>query len=154
MIEIKLTFATIAEAAQALANMGGVTVAPQPAPLTSGSAPAPEATKPGKSAKTAAAASSPPTAAPAPAPAPAASETPAPASQPAELPYAPIGQRIAEMVNAGNPNSAANRTAIKAFFATLAERYGTLVKTGQDVKAEDRPALIACLDAAADSAMS
>ena len=139
-VELKLTFANADEALAFLSSKLVATVEANAKPASPDKAP-------GKSAKTAMPAASSPTAAPTPAPAapetPAA-ESPAPAS--AELPYAPIGQRISEMVAVSNVNSAANRTAIKAFFATLAEKYGTPVKTGQYVKAEDRPALIEVLD--------
>jgi hypothetical protein len=140
-VEIKLTFASMDEAIAYLTKSAAPATAP---------APAAEAPKTPKSAKTAPPAASSPSAAPAPAPAPAAPEIPP--SESTELPYAPIGQRIAEMVAVSNPNNAANRVAIKAFFATLAEKYGTPVKTGQDVKPEDRPALVKVLDDAAAAA--
>jgi hypothetical protein len=144
-VEIKLTFASMDEAIAYLTRDKG---APATAP-----APAAETPKAPKSAKTAPPAASSPSVAPAPAPTPAAPETPP--SESAELPYAPIGQRISEMVAVSNPNSAANRTGIKAFFAALAEKYGAPVKTGQDVKPADRPELVLVLDKlAADASES
>ena len=140
-VELKLTFANADEALAFLSSKLVATVEANAKPA------GPQDKAPGKSAKTAAPAASSPTAAPT--PAPAAPETPpaaSPSSAPDDLPYAPIGQRISEMVAVSNANSAANRTAIKAFFATLAEKYGTPVKTGQDVKVEDRPALVDVLD--------
>jgi hypothetical protein len=137
-VEIKLTFANMDEAIAYLTRDKTAAAA------AAATAPAPAETKAPKPAKADKPAASPPSAAPVPAPAPAAPETPP--TESAELPYAPIGQRIAEMVAVSNPNSAANRTGIKAFFATLAEKYGTLVKTGQDVKAADRPELVLVLD--------
>ena len=142
-VTVTLTFATLAEAVAALGGMG--TVSTQPDAATS----KPKAEKPGKSAPADKPAASSPTATPT----PAAAAEPSPAStgpaadEAAELPYAPLAERITKAIAASNPNSPANRTALKTLFAKLAERYGAPVKTGQDVKAADRGELAAVLDA-------
>ncbi len=151
MIEIKLSFGSMAAAMAFLASASGATAPPPEAPQPDAAAPKPETAKgttKGKSASTAAPAAASPSADPssaaAPATPPAASPAPAPASD--EIPYAPLAQRITAAIAASNPNSAANRVELKALFARLGEAYGAPVKTGQDVKAADRGQLVAVLD--------
>jgi hypothetical protein len=144
-VTVTLTFATLAEAIAALS--GGNT--PAAAVVSAVSAPpaAPETAKvkPGKSAQAPAPpATSPPSADPKPDATPATPQT----ASPAVLDYAPIGERIALAVAATNSRSQPNRTALKALFATLTHKDGAdkPVKTGQDVKPEDRPQVVAVLD--------
>ena len=142
MIEVKLQFSSVTEllgffgSAAAMDNTAAIanTIA-APAAAAEKAAPAP---KPDKAAKTPKAADTPPTAATAPTAAP---ETPPPAVTTIELPYPPIGDKIAQLV-------AKDRGAAVAILATFFGADGLPCKKGPQVLPADYPALNAKLDAA------
>lgn len=145
MIEIKLMFATLAEALAALAGLPGA-VTPQGAGGGIGGTGGvnPETakyTKTPKSVKTDVAAAPPPTASP----------TDAPATP--KIEYAPLGEKITALVGLGKSGE------LKTLFATLKPIDGVeAVKKGSQVHASDLAKLSAGLDAieaaAASDAMS
>ena len=143
MIEVKLQFSSVTEllgffgsaAAMSNAVAAGATAAANGAAVEK-AAPAP---KPDKAAKTPKAADTPPTAATVPTAAP---ETPPPAAVTTiELPYPPIGDKIAQLV-------AKDRGAVVAILASFFGADGLPCKKGPQVLPADYPALTAKLDAA------
>lgn len=86
------------------------------------------------------------TEAPAPIPPTAVEEAPPLAAQQQPvMEYAPLAERITKLIGASNPKRAENRQAIKDFFGECAASYGTPVKSGQDVRVEDRMLLAGLL---------
>lgn len=69
---------------------------------------------------------------------------------PQVMEYASLAARITKLIGATNPKRVENRQAIKDFFGECAESYSTddakvVVKSGQDVRVEDRPLLASLL---------
>lgn len=133
-ITISFSFADAAAAAEFLALTAEVTNPLPEAPAVE--VKAPPAKKPAK------------TEAPAPTPPTVIEEVKAPepvAQEPTVLEYAPLAERITKLIGASNPERAENRQAIKDFFGECAASYGAPVKSGQDVRVEDRPLLAGLL---------
>lgn len=154
-VQVILNFATIAEAIAALS--GGVPATAVVSATAQAEVPKPDGrTRAARSAAAPAPAAAVASPASAPAPAAAAPATPQEgammqtqgAAQAPELPYPPIGERIAAAVATTNPRNVHNRTALRALFGSLVHKDGPdkPVKTGQDVKPGDRPLLVAALD--------